>query len=260
MNLYKDRNNLRDDYSGYKEVSRSLRIKLHYIIDANTSWNRPFGSLPNRNKIWGPNLKESVLLDMGDPDVLDIMLNGEYHDVFQVVEIFIKHVESDIPSRYRDIMHKLEVAFSTSGSVYEINNRIVQIRVDEETAEEVEKVMENLESKYKKELLKIFGDFIARKAKSKTAVIDTCVIFEKYIKEITHKKNKKESLTYLEKNGVIGVHQKNVIEKLYAFRGDADGVAHSGNTREPDEEEGFWFLRTLFIQIWYIQQKQNNKK
>ncbi len=196
---------------------------------------------------------------MNNSDYGDLIINGNYAEVFQTIEIFFSFVKELRFDRRVEIRKELSDSFIFSGSVYGfMENGEVQLKIDKDLAsslQETEKIFseEDLRNKF----FSIIGDFISRKIKAKRLVNDLWIVFEGFIKFITEEKSTEKAMNSLVGKKLLNKLQLETVKKLYGYRSDALGVAHAGNTEEPSEKDALWFLESLSSLIKLIERNKN---
>ena len=151
------------------------------------------------------------------------------------------------------------IAFRSAGSVYKIDqNGYIVLQLSEETAKNIANAEAQLGARSAEALdffKRALHDLLSRERKANDVVKDFAVSIEDYIKALSKKKDYGEALRVLREQGIIAPTQQGVLDKLYAYRGDAHGVAHAGNTKEPGEADAMWFLETMVAQVKMIEAK-----
>ena len=189
---------------------------------------------------------------------------GTYDEAFEAIEIFLELVKVKLYQQtYEETLRDVALAFRSAGSVYKVNtNNQIVLQVSTETAKNIEGTERELAARSPEALdffRRALSDLLARKRGANDIVKDFAVAMEDYLKAIAGKKDFGEALRELRTKGIIAATQQGVLEKLYAYRGDAHGVAHSGNTEEPNEVDAVWFLETFIAQIKMIEAKLTSK-
>jgi len=241
MAYFRERNNLRAEYSGHQQISNSLRERLKTIVSKYS-----YGYYTDKGT-----LAHDLSLHLGNSSINDILSQSPYDYVLEAIEILLHCIKADKYSVRSDLI----VAFNLSGSVYQVNNRDeVYLRADKITVEELENIKEPLSrvpTAYET-FFNAVGSLFGMKAAPKDIVGDIFIGFEDYLKNITGAKKYGEAISKLEKDKIIASPQKALLDKIQAYRGDASGVAHPGNSREPDEIDALWYLNTVIAQIKLI--------
>ncbi len=254
MAYFRARNKIQTEYSGYEQASDGLRSRLAAIVDARTGYHIGIGNegyFLNRGQL---DHETSVRLNKIG---LDAIRRGSYDEVFEATEIFLHLVHANLYQQtYDETLRDVAVAFRTAGSVYGINeNGEVVLVIPQETAQNVDAVEKTL-GEQSAEALDFFQralhDLLTRGRSANDIVKDFAIAMEDYVKALAGQKDYTAALRVLRDRGVVAAAQQGVLEKLYAYRGDASGVAHTGNTEEPGEADALWFLETLVAQVKMI--------
>ena len=157
-----------------------------------------------------------------------------------------------------DILPDIQRAFELSGSVYYIDeDSRTNLKIDENLAKnlkEIEEILSKTKTSYEL-FFETVGKLVSRKDEPKNIVKDIFIAFENYLKEKTSKSNFGESISYLEKQGIMNKIQKGLLDKVYAYRSDAFAVTHAGASKKPDEIDGLWFLESVVVQLKFIDRK-----
>ena len=160
--------------------------------------------------------------------------------------------------RYQEVLQEIQQAFDSSGSVYFVNNQgEVCLRLDKKMSEglnETEKILEDNQEAYKT----FFGavsNLMKRGDTPEDIVKDLFVAFENYLKEKTGKKDCGGAITYLQKQSFVTPVQKALLDKISAYRSDSYKIAHSGNSKKPEELDAIWFLDIVMANIKFIDRK-----
>lgn len=259
--FFKKRHNLNEEYSGYEEVSDSLREKIVAIVKENSN-NRT--SYNGRRKILLKKYKYELKIQVNNEDYKEVMLKYPFKDVFEAVEIFLSRVNQNITDRQtiKKIKKELQEAFKTSGSVYHIEDSKVKLKVDEDTAnnlKETEEVLKKDEDDLYQKFRDIIGDFLARKEKPQNTIKDMYIILEKYIKQKTNKEDFSSALAKLKEDSVINKIQKSILGQLQQYRNESYEISHDGNLPKPDKIDGLWFIETTAAQIKLLHKKLKNE-
>ncbi|MEA2112519.1 MAG: hypothetical protein U9P50_00910 [Patescibacteria group bacterium] len=257
MPNFRERNNIQIEYSGNQDASEGLRDRLITIISNNSGSHIGIGNESYYLHTSILNHKTKVLLNK---DCIVAISAGSYDEVFEALEIFLNLVKEKLYIQtYREIWNDVYTAFNVSGSVYTIDgdNQVV-LKIDEGIAESIEDV-QGIFSEHSGDALDFFrralNGLLTREKTPNDIIKDFAISIENYIKVIGDKDSYKKAIISLRESGIIAPTQQGVLDKLYAYRGDADGVAHSGNTDEPSEVDAVWFLETLVAQVKLIEAK-----
>lgn len=258
MTYFSRRNQHVIEFSGYEEASAALRKRLFAIL--NKYVGRNVASYDPYNGPWYVSIEtfnHEVKKEFPSEDPFDLILKGQFHQVFTIVEIFLDLVEGIYYGRKREAPLEVLQAFVLSGSVYKVNNKRIELVVDEGLAKKIEQTKEALlsnQSAYEK-FFEAIGNFVGRKAKPEDIVKDVFVAFEDYLKIKTATKDYGMAVTKLEKENIISPTQKSLMEKIYAYRSDTYGVGHAGNSEKPKEIDALWFIDTVSAQLLLIDRK-----
>ncbi len=264
MAYFRERNNLRKEYSGFGEVSQPLRSRLAAICERYISR----GHIGIGNEGWwvtGSVLDHAIKLNLNKPNILTILTTGTYDEVFDAIEIFLEIAfqEVEYSQRKTEILSDVIQAFEISGSVYFVNAALQQIelRITEELAKDIDKAGEVLASveNAKEEFLSSIGGLMSRQESPENIVKGIFISFEDYLRVKTEAKEFGGAVAKLQAENIISPTQKALLEKIYAYRSDTYGVGHAGNNKKPDEIDTLWFLETVIAQILLIDRKVNQK-
>ncbi|MFC1613514.1 AbiJ-NTD4 domain-containing protein [Patescibacteria group bacterium] len=260
MTYFSRRNEHIVEFSGYEEVSRALRKRLLAILHKYVGQNSvaSFGD----DSLWNVEIDDflhEVGKEFPDENPFTLVKRGQFYHVFTIVEIFLDMVEDKniYYTRKREAPLEILQAFNLSGSVYTINNRKIELVVNEDLAKKIENTKAVLlanPSAYEK-FFDTISNFVGRKAKPEDVVKDVFVAFEDYLKQRTDTKDYGRAITKLSKENVISSTQKALMEKIYAYRSDTYGVGHAGNSEKPKEVDALWFIETVIPQLLFIDRK-----
>lgn len=258
MEFFKDRNKLRAEYSGYQEISDLLRKRLWLVCDHYIHESDSYDSVSPHV------LRHEFNLYFGEGGAEFVIKTQPYDDVFQALEIFLSIAKDQASEIYStEILPRVQKVFDLSGSVYFVNdNGEVGLRVDEETARNVEEVKQVLSEDQRayQTFFDSVGNLFGRKAEPKDIIKDIFVAFEDYLKDKTEEKEYGKAAQSLEKRGVISPQQKSLLEKIYAYRSSAYAVGHAGSAEKPEEVDALWFLETVIAQLKFLDRKLKNDK
>lgn len=255
MSYFRERNRIQREHSGYEEASEPLRQRLvaivkdrsgNYIGVGNEKFYLHRGELDHQVQI---RLNKSCL---------NAILIGTYDEVFEAVEIFLRLVVNKFYLPI-EVIDDVIVSFQSAGSVYtvDLEGRVI-LAIPEETAKNIGSAEEGLGSKSVEALdffRRALHDLLTRERSANDIVKDFAISMEDYIKAVARKNDYGEALKTLRAQGTIAATQQGVLDKLYAYRGDAHGVAHSGNTEEPVTADAVWYLETFVAQVKMIEAK-----
>lgn len=257
MPYFRERNNLKTDYSGYGEVTQALRERLVRICKQYSGSCIGVG-----NEHWflsWDDISQELGIYLNADNMETVLLNGKYDEVFEAIEIFLTAAKKECyEQRYQEIFAAFTKAFYSSGSVYNISPaNHVKLQIDPNLAKNIEEskqVLKEQPSAYNL-FFQTIGDFVNRKSKPKDVVKDTFVAFEDYLKGKTGTNDYGQAINKLQKDGVIGATQKALLDKIYAYRSDSYAVGHAGNSEEPKEIDALWFIDTVVAQLKLIDNK-----
>jgi hypothetical protein len=253
MKYFRERHDLRAEYSGFNEVSPALRERLSGIV------SNYFRSSLHGHYVKDGELQHRLSLHLHERIIYRILSDGNYDYVFEAIEIYLKVAEETAYDIYHDkILPDIQKAFDLSGSVYCVSNEgTVELRTDEDLAKKLEETKDIIgvnESAYTT-FFNAVGDLFGRKGKPEDIVKNIFVAMEDYLKKETNTKDFSDAINKLYKNGNISQFQKNILEKLYAFRSDSYAVGHAGKSEKPDEVNALWFLETVIAQLKLIHRR-----
>ncbi len=257
MAFFRERNNIQREYSGYQDISSALRERLAAIVGRRAVLFVSDHNYRTYVQLGDLNHKTTVRLNKKCTEAL---LAANYDEAFEAYEIFL--AEAKRLSAFSDIIYESQVSFQSAGSVYTVDaSGQIILKIPEETARNIQEAESTLET-HSSDGLDFFRravrDLLSREREANDIIKDFAVAMEKYIEALTGKSSFKEALKHLEEQGVLAPTQREVLNKLYAYRGDADGVAHSGNTKEPGDADAIWFLETFVAQIRLIEARLPN--
>lgn len=249
MDYFHRRNKPPVEYSGHEDVSWELRKRVETVHDEFVTLNRQTGYWLRADK-----LHYLVSIQFPKTSFKEIILNGQYDQVFTVVEIlhdYSGHLDPDRQSLFRQ---HLAEAFRLSGSVYALRNGRICLIPSEQTAAKLTEVHKSLSAfpLCQETFFTGVGDLMGRKRKPPDVVKDLFIGVEGYFKAITGENDYGAALKALSKTGTIGPIQRSVMDKLYGYRSDAQGVGHAGNTPTPTEIDALWFLDTMLAQLIHV--------
>jgi len=260
MSFFRERNKLRNEYSGYQEISDGLRSRLVAICKCYAT-DGYIG--PGQEDLWVPEntLNHAIRLHLNQDSVYHA-LSRNYDEAFEAVEIFLAVAAKTAGRRYGTIITDFFQAFEIAGSVYKIDNDgHVVLRVEQKLAQNIDTAGEVLSSSRagKDGFLDAVGGFMGRKETPENVVKGVFVAFEDYLKIQTKTKDYGTAVSKLAADGIISPTQKALLEKIYAYRSDTYGVGHAGNNESPKELDALWFIETVTPQILFIDRKLNQR-
>lgn len=258
MKYFRERHSLKTDYSGYEEVSDSLRNRLNTVCQRYIAYTI---IATGQRGYWipGKELEHELAVNLEQNKIEEIIMNGNYDSVFEAVEIYLDVARESASREFRDqILPDVQRAFELSGSVYYVDeNGKVNLKIDEKLSKdlkEVEKALSETKTSYEL-FFETVGKLMSRKDEPENIVKDIFIAFENYLKEKTGKSDFGNSIYYLERQGIINRIQRVLLEKIYAYRSDAFGVTHAGASKTPDEIDALWFLETVVAQLKFLDRK-----
>jgi len=263
MKYFRERHNLKTDYSGHQEVSESLRNRLNTVCQKYIA----HGMIGvGQEGYWIPIkvLKHELAVNLEQSEIKIIIFNDNYDCVFEAIEIYLNVAEQSASRIFHNkILPDIKRAFDLSGSVYFINEEgQVNLRVDQSLAKDLEKTKKILSSS--KKTYDLFfdtvGKLITRRDKPENIAKDIFIAFENYLKEKTGEKDFGKSTSLLEKKGIIDRTQKRLLEQLYVYRSDAFAVTHAGGSKKPEEIDTLWLLETVVAQLKFLDRKFKQAK
>jgi hypothetical protein len=201
--------------------------------------------------------QHAVRQEFPNNDPFSLLDNGEFHEVFTIVEIFLNMATGISYTRRVEVPIEIQNAFHLSGSVYSISGGNVVLNIETDLAKKIEEAKEILapyESWYKT-FFEAVGDLVGRRAKASDVVKNIFIAAEGYLKEKTGKTRFSEAVNQLNTSDILNREQKAILEKLYAYRSDAAGAGHAGNSAEPTEVEALWYLETMLAQLRHIHRR-----
>ena len=256
MDYFHRRNRPETEFSGHEEASEYLRFRIaliwkEFVLDISGSGH------------WIPLDDFNYALSHQFPGrkPVDILERRDFAEVFTLVEVLLECSNRLSRNRATRLLRDIREAFRLSGSVYEIKNSRVELAVTEQLAEklaEVEAILTPHERVYKTFYTAV-GDLLGRRRKADDIVKDLFVATEGYLKVVTGQNDFGAATKYLAKAGALKPAQKAIMDKLYAYRSDAEGAAHSGNSPRPTEVDALWFLETILAQIGLVDRRVPTK-
>ena len=257
MNVHTDyfhrRNRPSAEYSGHEEVSPGLRTRLVGIYKEYVS-----GFAATGHELDLGAVKHAVVQQLLQANVDHLLATADHDHVFTVMEVLHDlSIELD-PGRRKSFRFGVREAFRLSGSVYTLDDHGRVNRVPSETLAKKLAEVEPVLSPYPKSFIAFYnavGDLMGRRRKADDIVKDLFVGAEGYLKSITGANDYGAAIKELHKRRVLNTIQRGLMEKLYGYRSDADGVGHAGNTAAPTEMDALWFLETMLAQLSHIDRK-----
>lgn len=261
MSYFSRRNNHVVEFSGYEEVSDTLRKRLLAILKKYVDQNGINYGVDDPWYVEVGDFFHEVRKEFPGENPFTLVEHGVYHQVFTVIEIFLDMLGGVYYTRRDPALNEVRQALALSGSVYGIINNRVELRVTEDLAKKIEatkNVLSGNSSAYEK-FFDAVGNLLGRKAKSEDIVKDVFVAFEDYLKEKTGSKDYGGATSQLERAGVLSATQKALFDKIYAYRSDTYGVGHAGNAKQPGEIDALWFIETVTAQLIFLDRKFKQK-
>jgi hypothetical protein len=257
LDYFHRRNRPTTEYSGHEEASSALRNRLGAIHDEYVRDTTAEGYFLRSDQL-------VFLCRQQLPDHLPKMVisNGEYDQVFTVVEVLHDYSRKLYEDRRARCRGQLAEAFRLSGSVYELKAGRVVLIASETTAKKLAEV-EPVLSPYANCYTTFFGavgDLMGRKRKADDIVKDLFIGAEAYLKAITGENDYGSSIKALGKVGALNTMQRAIMDKLHGYRSDAHGVGHAGNSPAPSETDALWFLETMLAQLTHIDRNANKSR
>lgn len=261
MTFFRERNNIKIEYSGHQAISDELRKKLIAVVRSRSSSNIGLGN--ERFFLSRRKLDHEVEIRFGEK-ALEVLAQGTYDQVFEVVEIFLllteEYLNHDV---YEKQLLDVHTALYTSGSVYSLNqNGKIVLQLSEETSKNasiVEEIMTKRTEQGVGFFKKALRDLLSRERDANDIVKDFSVALEDYLKKLMNQDSYEKAITLLKTQEIITPTQKALVDKLYAYRGDSHGVAHASDSRVPEEVDAVWFLETLIAQVKLIDARMKVK-
>lgn len=250
MDYFHRRNEPLVEYSGHEEASDLLRQRVHFIVAEYVLDGAPTGTyyLP------GSKLLHSCRQQFPDSTPKQILSERGYAAVFTLVEILYGLSIKLSEPRGKALRAELQEAFRLSGAVYQLKSGNIELIPSNETAANIETVGKVL-SPYpacRDTFLSAVGDLMGRRRKPDDIVKDIFVATEGYLKSVSGENDYSSAVKALSKSQKLNAMQRTILEKLHAYRSDAHGVGHAGNTPSPSETDALWFLETILAQIMHV--------
>jgi len=252
MSYFSRRNKHIVEFSGYEEASSSLRKRIEAIIRGYVGYNNSYSI--DKWYVEKSDFIYEIRKEFPDGDPFEILVNGEFHKVFTILEIFLDLTGTLHYTSANQIARDVSQAFDLSGSVYSIKKNQVVLRIEERSAKKVEEVKEVLISNKNayERFFEAVGNFYGRRTKPEDVVKNIYIAAEDYLKQITSSSKFGDAVKELFKRNIINKEQKGVLEKLNEFGSDAKGVRHAGSSPVPTEHQTKWFIETLSDQLVFI--------
>lgn len=261
MAIYSQRNNLKTEYSGVGEISEELRNRLLLVVreyvTTRVSMDYGLSSLYSAVHIGTLDAEiQRVLGENGDDLFFRKIWSKKYSDVFDAIEILAYKAKAlDYPHNHNCAI-TVHNAFENSNSAYlfNIGTLCVELKIDDETANQIRKASEILtgvelaSSRFEKAV----SSLVSRAETVENIIRDTMVALEDYIKHASVKKKEDDARKWLRMQ--LHPTQAEVYERLRAYKGDVKGASHAGNT-VANEEDAIWFIGTSSSLIKLINDK-----
>lgn len=260
MKYFNRRNNYQVEYSGYEEVSENLRERLNAVVNEYCSFTKPISyGVSAPKSIGSSRFNYAVQKEFPRENPISIIKIGDFYKVFTVIEILWDLLDGIQFERKWKAHYEITQSFMLSGSVYGIDSkegRVVLIP-EQDFAEKIKQTVEVLDpyDHAKRIFSEAVGNLFGRKAKPKDVVRDIYVAAEEYLKKITEESQYSSAIKKIHRQGFICEEQKNVLDKLYAFRSNTKGTTHAGDKDEVGEAQSVWFLDTMSAQLRFIHNK-----
>jgi hypothetical protein len=257
MSYFSKRNKYVVEYSGHEEISPSLRDRIKALVGKYVDNNPESYGMSEPWCIERSDFQHAVRQEFPNKDVSILLEGGEFHEVFSIAEIFHDMLPGIYHVREAAAKKELSEAFRLSGSVYDIQSGRICLKLEKDTASKIEeaKAIFSPYEKWYKTFFEAVGDLVGRRAKPEDVVKNIFIATEGYLKEITGKTRYSEAVTHLHSTGKINREQKAVMDKLYAYRSDAAGAGHAGNSASPTEADAVWYLESMLAQLRNIHRK-----
>lgn len=256
---FRARHNLRNEQSGYQEVSEALRERLSHVTKGNMADEYNLGVGNEGLWVGERALGDELQMHLLNGSIFQIIATGSYDRVFEAIEIFLNRAKQDAGHRYEEILSAVKAAFKLSGSVYYVADRgKIELVVDEELAKEIAQAEETLNKtseKASEKFSEAMVNLLRRNDKPKNIIRDIYVALETFLKEQTQTKNFSDAISKLVTLGAIVPAQRALLNKLYAYRSTIDGAVHGTGFKEPEELDAMWYFKTIMPWFEYIQQK-----
>lgn len=251
------RNKYHAEYSGNEEVSIPLRARIKSVFSTYVDYAGDSYGMSDPWSVEPESISYAVTQEFPGKTYEQIIRGGSFHEVLTVVEIFIDLTKSIEYRRREGARVAIIKALDLSGSVYGLNDGRIFLKIPSDVAANTDAVKEILAPfpQWNAVFFEAVGDLVGRRAKPEDVVKNIFVATEGYLKEITLKSQFSTAVEALHTRGVINREQKAILEKLYAYRSDAAGAGHAGNSVTPDESNAMWYLETIVAQIRQIDRK-----
>jgi hypothetical protein len=261
MEYFHNRNKIVVEYSGNEDATDNLRKRLNHVMDkycaAVASRSERTGKAYN---ISNPEIEYELKKYFPGGARTNLINNGEYYEVFTIVEIFLERTNTIIFDRAKQANLDIDSAFKESGSVYNIDKGHVTLKIDTVLAENIDSMKEILISnnEWSEIFYEAVGNLMGRRAKPGDVVRDIFVVCEGYLKDKTNKSSYSPALKKLLSDGIIAREQLYIMEQLYSFRSDTKGTTHAGNSDSVSEVQALWFLETTIACLRFIHSQLAN--
>ena len=262
MEPFSKRNKIKKEYSGYGEASIGLRNRLLQLHGKPYSGNEYQFGIRNTNWIHEKAFDKDLQMHFDRKISIESFRDKTkttYNDVFDFIELYYNRALQDLDSVKRTMLYNdICSAFKNSGSVYGFNpdGQVILI-LGKKLSKKITAVQALLETTVnaRDKFRNLINGIINRTIDSADAIGDLYIVFEDFIKNITHQKSFDKAFKHLSKNLLLHPIQIKLIENLKAYRGDVWGSAHAGNSPKPTEKEALWYLDLILTQFEYIERK-----
>lgn len=255
MAYFSRRNEYVVEYSGHEEASKGLRDRLFSVLNKYIERNQISYSDNDPWSVEPDDIIHKTQQEFPEKDPFSIIKNGEFHEVFTVVEIFLNLISDIHYTRKNEAIVEIAKSFYLSGSVYAIDeSKQIILKIEKDVVEKIDSIKSILAPypEFSDRFYQAVGNLVGRRAKPEDVVKDIFVASEGYLKAVTNTSRFGDAIKELFKKNLINKEQKKVLEALHEFRSDADGAGHAGNSVTPTEETTLWFLDTMVAQIRMI--------
>ncbi len=262
METFSKRNKIKKEYSGYGEASIGLRNRLLQLHGKPYSANEYQFGIGNTKWIHEKAFDKDLQMHFGRKISIESFRDETkitYEDIFDFIELYYNRALQDLDSDKRTRLYNdICSAFKNSGSVYGFNSdgQVILI-LDKRISKKITAVQALLEptADARDKFRNLSDGIINRSVDPADAIGDLYIVFEDFIKNITHQKSFEKALNNLSKNLLLHQTQVKLIGNLKAYRGDVWGPAHAGNSPKPTEKEALWYLDLILAQFEYIERK-----
>ena len=259
MSYFSHRNKYTVEYSGHEEVSANLRNRINTIISKYVEQSTAIDDPHDNYFIDKEDFVQVSTQEFPGRDPFQIIIRGDFHEVFTIVEIFLDMLKSITGVNQQNAIVELVKAFRLSGSVYAVSSSMtIELNIDKDAAEKLEQtkqVLKSTPSAYKR-FFEAVGNLLGRNSKPEDIVKNIYIATENYFKVITSTSKFGGAIKSLFQQGIINKEQKGVLEKLNEYGSDSIGVRHHGSSPSPTESQALWFIETISAQLRFIHQQK----